>query len=635
MILRSIIAVLLLLCWLAGGAQVRPDQFTQETAPNNANFEVYSQKGGLNRRAALIDLKKYFTPDIMQAWQAFTFTDSLGVADSLRMQFLKDVNGRVFYVDQDGDALLLRDTASALGRVYLLPTLADTSTVASPVMGDVGIVGADTLLFYETYWVPFTKGAGGIYSGSGTVPANTWAEFLGAVRFDIDSLGSFSVGDIDETNSGAVISVSNQVGHDGRIIIKSGSGAGFTNAQVQVNNYTLPGKPPSGESLPAGSYMWLVDQGGSKAGTGGTGWFHLDSLLNGYVLGAGTVNTVPLWTASNTLGNSALTQPSATEMSMGTLTGALTLPTGTTAQVPVWADGKLRYNTTSAGFQGGPSGLFLPWADAPNFSAGRIPFSNATGSGLTSSSAFYLENGVMPNNVQFFGSANDMIFNNSAGGTGARSFRFRNQGSDRVVITPVQTALSSTLALTSTNLTINTTGAELSFANSWKISSVSTAEMHMWLNTSVVNVRQFKIKQGDGVTALHLGLGGSSAQLRIGVYTDNPQSKLDVNGNVRIQSLPDSLYPYEVRADANGRLVRQVGSYVGAISTSTDASGDIVVAHGMGTTPTSVQVTVTGTTPYVVTVHTIGGTNFTVRFYDMTGAAVASTAVTATWHCKT
>jgi hypothetical protein len=372
MILRSIIAVLLLLCWLAGGAQVRPDQFTQETSPNNANFEVYSQKGGLNRRAALIDLKKYFTPDIVQAWQAFTFTDSTGVADSLRMQFLKDVNGRVFYVDQDGDALLLRDTASALGRVYLLPTLADTSTVASPVMGDVGIVGADTLLFYETYWVPFTKGAGGIYSGSGAVPPNTWAEFLGAVRFDIDSLGSFSVGDIDEKNSGAVISVSNGFGHDGRIIIKSGSGAGFTTGQVQVNNYYLPGKPPSSESLPTGTYMWLVNQAGAKAGTSGTGWFHIDSLLNGYVLGAGTVNTVPLWTASNTLGNSALTQPSATEMSMGTLTGALTLPTGTAAQDPVWANGKLKFETTTGGFKGGPSGLFLPFSVTPTFTDNRI-----------------------------------------------------------------------------------------------------------------------------------------------------------------------------------------------------------------------------------------------------------------------
>lgn len=86
--------------------------------------------------------------------------------------------------------------------------------------------------------------------------------------------------------------------------------------------------------------------------------------------------------------------------------------------------------------------------------------------------------------------------------------------------------------------------------------------------------------------------------------------------------------------DTNGNFI-EVPEKWGTISTSTDGSGDLVVAHGMGTTPTSVQVTVTGTTPYVVTVHTIGATNFTVRFFDMAGAAVASTAVTATWHAKT
>ena len=91
---------------------------------------------------------------------------------------------------------------------------------------------------------------------------------------------------------------------------------------------------------------------------------------------------------------------------------------------------------------------------------------------------------------------------------------------------------------------------------------------------------------------------------------------------------------YSTAFTSNGTII-EVPEKWGAISTSTDGSGDIVVAHGMGTTPTSVQVTVTGKTPYVVTVHTIGSTNFTVRFYDMTGAAVASTAVTATWHAKT
>lgn len=72
-----------------------------------------------------------------------------------------------------------------------------------------------------------------------------------------------------------------------------------------------------------------------------------------------------------------------------------------------------------------------------------------------------------------------------------------------------------------------------------------------------------------------------------------------------------------------------------SVSTSTDGSGDIAVTHSMGTTPTVVLITVTGTTPYVCTVHTKGGTTFTVRFFDMAGAAVASTAVTFDWLAKT
>ena len=55
---------------------------------------------------------------------------------------------------------------------------------------------------------------------------------------------------------------------------------------------------------------------------------------------------------------------------------------------------------------------------------------------------------------------------------------------------------------------------------------------------------------------------------------------------------------------------------LGAISTSTDGSGDVTVTHGMGTTPTSVQVTTTGTANYTTTVHTIGATTFKVRFFD-------------------
>ena len=43
---------------LPAAAQVRPDFFPEETTPTNSNFEVYSQKNGVNRRASLANLRK-------------------------------------------------------------------------------------------------------------------------------------------------------------------------------------------------------------------------------------------------------------------------------------------------------------------------------------------------------------------------------------------------------------------------------------------------------------------------------------------------------------------------------------------------------------------------------------------------
>jgi len=176
-ILRIYIAVILLLCSLAGGAQVRPDQFPLQTNITGTNFEVYSQYGGVNTKTLPIYMKEYFVPNVDSSWQAFTFTDSIGVVDSLRMMFLKDNRGRVWYVDADGDALLLKDTAQAVGNVYALATLADTSTVASPVEGDIAVVGADTLLFYETYWLIFSandnKGLFDVVNNGDTIRVDT------------------------------------------------------------------------------------------------------------------------------------------------------------------------------------------------------------------------------------------------------------------------------------------------------------------------------------------------------------------------------------------------------------------------------------------------------------------------------
>ncbi len=72
----------------------------------------------------------------------------------------------------------------------------------------------------------------------------------------------------------------------------------------------------------------------------------------------------------------------------------------------------------------------------------------------------------------------------------------------------------------------------------------------------------------------------------------------------------------------------------GSISTTTDASGDVTVTHGFGTTPSQVLVTTTGTTFMTPQVHTNGATTFKVRFFDAAGAALATTAVTAYWRAS-
>lgn len=113
-----------------------------------------------------------------------------------------------------------------------------------------------------------------------------------------------------------------------------------------------------------------------------------------------------------------------------------------------------------------------------------------------------------------------------------------------------------------------------------------------------------------------------------------PTSDFDVNGKTRIRNLPDSLYIYELRANSDGRIVRQIGAFVGTINTTTDGSGDVTIAHGMGVTPTHVQVQVTGTTAWTTSIVSADATNFVVRFY-LAGAAVVSGAVTATWLAKT
>lgn len=72
----------------------------------------------------------------------------------------------------------------------------------------------------------------------------------------------------------------------------------------------------------------------------------------------------------------------------------------------------------------------------------------------------------------------------------------------------------------------------------------------------------------------------------------------------------------------------------GAVSTTTDASGDVTVTHSLAATPLNVLATAGGTTFMVAQVHTITSTTFKIRFFDIAGAALAATAVTAYWEAS-
>ena len=68
-----------------------------------------------------------------------------------------------------------------------------------------------------------------------------------------------------------------------------------------------------------------------------------------------------------------------------------------------------------------------------------------------------------------------------------------------------------------------------------------------------------------------------------------------------------------------------------SISSTTDASGDLTINHGLQTASIVVNVTSTGTTFYHVQIHSKTVNDFKIRFFDATGAAVISTAVTVDW----
>ena len=75
--MKHLIKILLIFIITPLCGQVVPTSIPLETSPDSSNFEVYSRKGGIETRANLNDLRKYYNPV-----DTFWFVD-----DTLKLQF--------------------------------------------------------------------------------------------------------------------------------------------------------------------------------------------------------------------------------------------------------------------------------------------------------------------------------------------------------------------------------------------------------------------------------------------------------------------------------------------------------------------------------------------------------------------
>ena len=143
----------------ASFAQVKPNNFTEETAPDNTNFEVYSQKNGVNRRASMYNIKKYMAPSInIGAIDYVPATTGNSTADYA--EFVVDPNGDTWYIDMTGRSFLIYAASEDQGveDAYLsadndtLFLITVTDTVIVPGLSDLddqGFSFVDNGTFYK------------------------------------------------------------------------------------------------------------------------------------------------------------------------------------------------------------------------------------------------------------------------------------------------------------------------------------------------------------------------------------------------------------------------------------------------------------------------------------------------------
>ena len=608
-----------------------PQNFTEMTTIDPANGQIISRKNNLNRRINFDTLRNYVTPSVTHAWLGDPL-DSVNVLSSYWRQFVTDSLGRVWYVDADGDAKMLHDpTGGSVGSAsagYLTYWNTSTTITNTDVAYTSTLIDADAL------------------TGAFGFPVGTTAQrplvSTGRTRFNSD------LGDLEFYNGSAWRS------------LPESSANAFTAGQFIIAN-------------PAGILTDTTTAGAL-------------SMLGG-VSGTGTANQVAYWSGTSALTGHANFLWDGSQLSVGGTSSDYTLDVGTggmrlapQSAAPTGAEGVLYWDSDA------PKGLliyngtrfgYVPESTLPAFTATRVPFADANGQlaqdgGLVydaSNDHLTVAQDVYANifKVNSFtagngiwlgaGSTISMLATGTGGNTSKIEINLHNTGNEGWLTVQESGGTDAAriglvdgsrgvYAHNFCGFTSNTTTTFRS-ANS---ASSSAAGATVYGSGAGINEHNggHTYLRGGGIQSSNVSTGSDPGNVYIQTYRD-PDSLTHV-ATIRTHMIFSSNYGGRATTQIVNRLATTTGTQVltmegdtlkyrvenfGAISTTTDGSGDVTVTHGMGTTPTAVLVTPTGTTAWIVSVHTIGATTFKVRFYDAAGAAVTTTAVTATWLGKT
>lgn len=112
--LHILFGVLLIFSTSGLVGQTRPDQFPVETNPTNSNFEFYTQKNGSARRATMDAVANYIAPRTTASPIAYTPT-ATGNPYSDWRKFVEDPTGAIYYIDADGDGMLIVPAGAGSG----------------------------------------------------------------------------------------------------------------------------------------------------------------------------------------------------------------------------------------------------------------------------------------------------------------------------------------------------------------------------------------------------------------------------------------------------------------------------------------------------------------------------------------